>query len=432
MKAYEQRLQKAGHEVRYVDYAEGVTTEEHVRALNVEACYFCDPVDFLISKRLARSGVTLHEMPTPMFLSPNDWLNDQFVAGKRPFMARFYERQRKRMNLLVDDKGEPEGGRWSYDDENRLPMPKRGGLDIPDPKLPRQTAAVREAMDYVERIFPDAYGSTKDYHYPVTHQQAKAWLDDFLAHRFANFGPYEDAISGKERLLFHSVLTPMLNIGLLTPEQVIKKALECDVPLNSLEGFIRQIVGWREFIRGAYRHHGVPCRTTNFWAFEDRPIPQAFYDGTTGIDPIDTTIRRVLDHGYCHHIERLMILGNFMLLCRFHPDRVYAWFMELFVDAYDWVMVPNVYGMSQFADGGLFTTKPYISGSNYVRKMSDYKKGPWCDVWDGLFWTFIADHEDYFRSQHRLGMMTRQLDKMPAEKWERHQRHAAEFLESLA
>ena len=184
-------------------------------------------------------------------------------------------------------------------------------------------------------------------------------------------------------------------------------------------------------MRGAYVHHGVSCRSKNFWGFEDRPIPECFYSGTTGIEPVDMTIRRVLEHGYCHHIERLMILGNFMLLCRFHPDRVYAWFMELFVDAYDWVMVPNVYSMSQFADGGLLTTKPYISGSNYVRKMSDYKKGSWCAVWDGLFWTFVHDHGDFFRSQPRLGMMTRQLDTMSAEKWETRQRCAGEFMASL-
>ena len=161
-------------------------------------------------------------------------------------------------------------------------------------------------------------------------------------------------------------------------------------------------------------------------------IPSAFYDASTGIDPIDTAIRRALDHGYCHHIERLMILGNFMLLCGFHPQRVYDWFMELFIDAYDWVMVPNVFGMSQFADGGLFTTKSYISGSNYVRKMSDFSKGTWCEVWDGLFWTFIKNHEAFFRNQHRLRMMTRQLDKVGDEKLATHRRNAESFLENLS
>ncbi|MFT5468253.1 MAG: deoxyribodipyrimidine photolyase-related protein [Verrucomicrobiales bacterium] len=211
-------------------------------------------------------------------------------------------------------------------------------------------------------------------------------------------------------------------------DRALEFAKENDTPLNSLEGFVRQIIGWREFMRGAYDHLGVRCRTSNFWGFEDRTIPTAFYEGTTGIDPVDTAIRRALDHGYCHQIERLIILGNFMLLCGLHPDRVYDWFMELFVDAYDWVMVPNVY---EFADGGLFTTKPYISGSNYVRKMSDYPKGEWCEAWDGLFWAFVKNHEDFFRKQHRLGIMVRQIDKMAPEKLKAHLAAADEFLERI-
>jgi deoxyribodipyrimidine photolyase-related protein len=154
------------------------------------------------------------------------------------------------------------------------------------------------------------------------------------------------------------------------------------IPMNSLEGFIRQVIGWREFMHGIYQHRGVEIRNGNFWGF-DRPLPSSFYDGTTGIPPVDRVIRQLLDDGYCHHIERLMVLGNFMLLCRIKPDDVYRWFMEMFVDSYDWVMVPNVYGMSQFADGGTFTTKPYISGSNYILKMSDEPKGEWCQIWDG-------------------------------------------------
>jgi deoxyribodipyrimidine photolyase-related protein len=172
-------------------------------------------------------------------------------------------------------------------------------------------------------------------------------------------------------------------------------------------------------------------RNSNFWEFEDRPIPDAFYTGNTGLPPIDDAIKHALQTGYCHHIERLMLLGNIMQLCGFHPNRVYVWFMELFVDAYDWVMVPNVYGMSQFADGGIFTTKPYVSGSNYVRKMSDYPKGPWCEIWDGLFWSFIKKHETFFRSQYRLAMMARNLDRMAPETLAAHQHRANDFLEGL-
>ena len=171
-------------------------------------------------------------------------------------------------------------------------------------------------------------------------------------------------------------------------------------------------------------------RTKNFWNF-DRKIPLSFYDGTTGIEPLDKTIKKVVKFGYCHHIERLMILGNFMILCEFDPDEVYRWFMELFIDAYDWVMVPNVYGMSQFADGGTLSTKPYISGSNYIMKMSNYKKGEWQPIWDGLFWRFMATHRDFFQKNPRLSMLVRNLDKMPEETINQHLISANSFLYQL-
>jgi len=179
-----------------------------------------------------------------------------------------------------------------------------------------------------------------------------------------------------------------------------------------------------------YEAKGSFSRTKNFWGFE-RKIPASFYDGTTGIVPVDETIKQVLKTGYCHHIERLMVLGNFMLLCEFDPDEVYRWFMELFIDAYDWVMVPNVYGMSQFADGGLFATKPYISGSNYLMKMSDHKKGDWQPAWDGLFWRFMHVNRDFFLKNPRLGMLVRTFDKMSDEKQQNHLQNAEDFLETL-
>ena len=292
-----------------------------------------------------------------------------------------------------------------------------------------------EAISYTQKHFPTNYGELNNsFIYPSTHEESKKWLIDFFKTRFSEFGAYEDAIVSKESILHHSVLTPMLNVGLLTSQFVIDEALQYasnhEIPINSLEGFIRQILGWREFIRAVYELKGSAERTKNYWGFT-RKIPESFWKGTTGIEPIDETIKKILKTGYCHHIERLMVLGNFMLLCEFDPDEVYHWFMELFIDAYDWVMVPNVYGMSQFADGGLMATKPYISGSNYLMKMSDYKKGEWQQVWDGLFWRFMHTHRNFFLKNPRLGMLIKTFDKMPDIKKETHLKNAEHFLNSL-
>jgi len=199
--------------------------------------------------------------------------------------------------------------------------------------------------------------------------------------------------------------------------------------VNALEGFIRQVIGWREFIRLVYRRMGRAQRTSNFWGFT-HPMPRALYDGTTGIEPVDHVVRQVLRTGYCHHIERLMVLGNFMLLCRIHPDAVYQWFMELFIDAYDWVMVPNIYGMSQYADGGSMTTKPYLSGSAYILRMGNFEKGPWCAVWDALYWSFIDRHADVFARNPRMSVMVKMKDKLGA-KMDVHRRTADQFLAKL-
>jgi deoxyribodipyrimidine photolyase-related protein len=189
-------------------------------------------------------------------------------------------------------------------------------------------------------------------------------------------------------------------------------------------------MGWREFIHLVYHQSGRQQRTTNCWGF-NRPIPDSFRKGETGIAPIDLTLQKLIRTGYCHHIERLMVLGNFFLLCEFNPDEVYRWFMEFFIDSYDWVMVPNVYGMTQFADGGLMTTKPYISGSNYLSKMSDYPKGPWQATWDGLFWRYMHVHREFFLSNPRLGMLVHTFDKMDPSKKKIHLDNAEEFLKSL-
>ena len=441
MKAYQYYLQEKGYEVTYVEAKEKIADVRqlllHLKRKGVSQIHYCDVTDNWLEKRISRQAETLklkvtkHE--SPLFILSSKQVASYFSTKKRFFQTDFYTQQRKHFKILVDKELQPTGGKWTFDTENRLKYPK--SKIPPKVKFPKPTDYWTEAIDYVNKNFKSNYGEISNtFIYPTTFAESRVWLKQFLNERFAQFGEYEDALVNNENILHHSLLTPMMNVGLLTPKDVIDQAIqfanEKNVPLNSLEGFIRQILGWREFIRGVYEHKGTQERTTNFWKFK-RKIPNSFWNGTTGIDPIDSTIKKVLATGYCHHIERLMVLGNFMLLCEFDPDEVYKWFMELFIDAYDWVMVPNVYGMSQFADGGLMATKPYISGSNYLMKMSDYQKGDWQPIWDGLFWRFMHTHRDFFLKNPRLGMLVKTFDKMPSEKREKHIQTADTYLKTL-
>ena len=440
MKQYESFLQSKGFTVRYID-----TNDERsdIRTLiqslsmsNPPIIHYIDPTDNWLERRLQSTATTfnvsLEKHPSPLFLNDSEDFTS-FSARKKLFQTEFYKAQRTKRNLLMDADGGPQGGKWSFDEDNRKRYPK--GLKPPAVDVPKTTSFDDEAFAYVEKHFSANPGLLNDsWNYPSSFDESKRFLNAFFETRFAQFGTYEDAILKKELVLNHSVISPMLNIGLLTPRYVVDEAIryaaDHNVQMNSLEGFIRQIVGWREFIRMVYELKGSEERTRNYWGFT-RKIPASFWQGNTGISPIDETIKKVLETGYCHHIERLMVLGNFMLLCEFDPDEVYRWFMELFIDAYDWVMVPNIYGMSQFADGGLMSTKPYISGSNYLMKMSDYEKGDWQTTWDGLFWRFMDKQRTFFLSNPRIGMLVHSFDKMTEDKKMAHINAAESYLQKI-
>ncbi|HCQ80928.1 MAG TPA: cryptochrome/photolyase family protein, partial [Verrucomicrobiales bacterium] len=283
--------------------------EEHTPP-GIKILVYVDTVDFLIERRLKRfavkRGLTLKKLSSPMFLSPDDWIEEVMGSMKKPFMKTFYQAQRKRMNILLEKDGKPVGGKWSFDDENRKKLPKT--QPIPEPYSAPLDQVVSSAQKWIKERFPDAPGIRDHFNYPSTRREALQAMSLFFESRFELFGDYEDAISTRARIMFHSVLTPPLNIGLITPQEIIDAALDAaekntKIPLNSLEGFIRQIIGWREFMRVIYLHHGVMERKENFWKFE-REMPPAFYNGTTGIEPFDHTIQALLEDGYTHHIER--------------------------------------------------------------------------------------------------------------------------------
>ncbi len=423
-------------EVRYIQSSDykGIDKILEVEIGNKIHCYYTD--DYLLERRITRYAkkyaIDLLRYSNPNFINSENEVREILSKQKNYLMASFYTASRKKYNILLEDGEKPVGGKWSFDTDNRKKVPK--GTNVPKVELPTTNEYVTSAKEYVESYFSDNYGAVEQCYYAVTHKDAEIHLQRFIHERFEFFGDYEDAMVKEEHWLWHSVLTPMLNIGLLSPKQVLNEVLKAhkahNFPLNSLEGFIRQILGWREFIRGIYSLEGVKQRTTNHFGYS-RKIPKSFWTGDTGIVPLDETIKKLLKTGYSNHIERLMLFGNFMMLCEFDPDEVHRWFMEMYVDAYDWVMVPNVYGMTQYADGGLMTTKPYCSGSNYILKMSDFTKGEWCETWNALYWRFIHVNSEEFSKNRRMGMMVNLAKKMEGPKLDAHLERAEAFLTEL-
>jgi deoxyribodipyrimidine photolyase-related protein len=367
---------------------------------------------------------------SPMFLVSREEFQDYLGSVKRPFMKTFYERQRKHFSVLVDKDGKPEGGAWSFDQENRKKWPKnRTAPPLPQTKKTKRT---EEVIKLVDELFADHPGQGQHFWPATTRKQAKICLETFIDERLEFFGDYQDALTLKDDFLYHSILSPYINAGLLTPQEVVDAVIEAyekkKAPLNSVEGFVRQVLGWREFVRGIYQEFDEFQQTENFWDHQGQ-LGTCWYEGETGIPPLDSALQKSWRYGHAHHIERLMVLSNMMLLCEIHPQEVYRWFMEMYVDSSDWVMGPNVFGMGQFSDGGIFATKPYICGSNYWLKMGRFPKGEWTDIVDGLYWRFIAKHRDFFSQNPRLSLTIKTLDKIPKEKKDRIFRAAEAFID---
>lgn len=443
MTRFRDRLEEAGHQVRYLatcrDSASREQLAEVVRELRPRRVTVYDVVDDWLSRDLtAALGDGGYELgpgdvlESPGFLTSRAAIAEFFdtvaggTDGSRARMQHFYTWQRRRLDVLVED-GQPVGGTWSFDEANRKKLP-RGHVVPPVPPLDRHPA-VEEAIAWVGTEFPDAPGRADTFSWPTSHDEAEAAYEAFLSDRFAEFGPYEDAISAQHPFLFHSLLTPSLNCGLITAHHVLERALAAGqaVPLESLEGFVRQVIGWREYMRATYVRWGRRMRSGNHLG-HTRPLAEGWWTAQTGLGPVDHVIGQVLENGYAHHIERLMVLGNAMTLLRTDPDEAYEWFMGMFIDAYDWVMVPNVYAMSQFAAGAAITTKPYVSGSNYLRRMSDLPAADWKEDWDALYWTFVRDHHDVFAGNPRSRMIATLYDGLEPSTKAAHTRRAGPWL----
>ncbi|OUT97271.1 MAG: cryptochrome/photolyase family protein, partial [Betaproteobacteria bacterium TMED41] len=398
----------------------------------INKLFFFEIEDKFFEKRLTnflqKNNLDFSVIQSPMFLSTRQDYK-KFSQDKNVLlMKNYYQLQRKKLKFLMED-GKPFGGKWSFDEENRKKLPKK--IDVPALPKPDNSKYEGELKKEILKHFNHHPGNVDNRWMPVTRKAAREWLSSFFEERLSNFGFYEDAVSSEHNFMFHSTLSPMLNIGLITPLEVLQsleKYFE-KVPLNSYEGFLRQIIGWREFIRGIYQEKSDVQETSNFFS-HTRKLNSNWYSGKTKLKPLDDAINFTLKFGYSHHINRLMIIANIMNLSGIHPKEIYNWFMEMYVDSSDWVMVPNVYGMATFADGGIMSTKPYICGSNYILKMSDYKKGDWCDTLDGLYWRFVDNNKVFLGKNPRLSLMVNALNKIESERKKNIFKQAELFIEN--
>lgn len=421
-------LNTQNHKESFEDKLQNFVDKNSIQKL---ICYEIEDLffDARIHKFCESQQIELEVLTSPLFLCTRAEFQDYLKRHKKPFMKTFYEQQRRQQNILMDD-GKPRGGQFSFDADNRKKLPAK--ISPPPISKLAPDEITQAVIKLIEELFPDHPGEGQNFWLPVTRSQALDWMQNFFQHRFEFFGDYEDAITNRSDFVYHSVLSPIINLGLLTPQEVLEQAIDYaeknSISLNSLEGFVRQIMGWREFVRGIYQNYDTQLQFQNFFDHQ-RKLTPAWYQGELGIPPIDDAIKKAIQYGYNHHIERLMLLSNLMLLCEIHPQEVYRWFMEMYVDSSDWVMSANVFDMGQFAAGGIFATKPYICGSNYIRKMSSYPKGDWCDILDGLYWRFIDRHQKFFARNHRMGMMIKSLQRMDDARKQKLFRAADEFIE---
>jgi len=429
MKNFFEKLKK-DFDIVYIDYREKI--EDCFAEINNIKLF--DPVNKEIRKQIVNlafsTSLKLKIMESPNFLTTMK-TNNQYFEEHDYYHQEYYKMQRKRLNILLDNDDNPEGGKWSFDAENRKKFPKQ--INIPPiPKFNNEF--ISEAADYVEKNFEDNPGNTENFIYPTDHNEAESLLNNFLENKLTYFGDYQDAFDERIDIGFHSLISSSLNIGLINPEKIVEKTLQFykdnpETPLNSVEGFIRQIIGWREYIRALYELEGDKMLKSNFWGNEQK-LNEKFYQAETAIKPFDDCLNKAVETAYCHHIERLMVLGNVFLLSEINPQEVYSWFMEMFIDAYEWVMVPNIFAMSQFSYTEMMT-KPYISSSNYIKKMSHYSGDKWEKIWDGLYWRFINNNKDKLADISRMGLMLSLIDRMDKKKLEKHLESAEEFLDSI-
>jgi deoxyribodipyrimidine photolyase-related protein len=438
MRDLARHLRAEGHRVRYMaldDPGNRQSITENLAALaqhyEARRIEWQSPDEWRLDAQLrswaSQQKLATAEFGTEHFLTARHELEDLFVGRKQWLMEHFYRRMRRRFDLLLDGQGEPEGGQWNFDQDNRKPWPGTP----PEPLDARPVHDHRELWDLLQRCGVKSFGDPQAacMRWPLNRNEALACLEAFIQTALPHFGDFEDAMSSKGQRLFHSLLSFALNVKMLHPLEVVRRAeaayRSANAPLAAVEGFIRQIVGWREYVRGIYWAH-MPGYDERNALDHHQPLPSWFWSGDTRMRCMQHAIGQSLQTAHAHHIQRLMVIGNFALLAGLDPQALHRWYLGVYIDAFEWVELPNTVGMSQWADGGLIATKPYVSSGAYIRRMSDYCQGCAYDhklklgeracPFNALYWDFFARHEPVLGSNNRLGMVYRQLQKLQGPK----------------
>ncbi len=453
MRHYAAGLEERGWRVRYVDIDQGTSSVgaaieraagdlEPDRLVAVEAGEW--RVRHAVETVCGRLDLAVEWLTDTHFLCTTEEFAAWAEGRKRLVMEYFYREMRRRHDVLMDG-DEPAGGDWNYDADNRSSFGRQGPGDVPARPAFEPDRITRDVLDAVDRHFPDHPGDTADFRWPVTRDDALAALGDFVQKRLECFGRYQDAMWQGEPFLYHSLLSSSLNLKLLDPREAIEAAVRAwrdgRAPLNAVEGFVRQILGWREFIRGVYWLEMPGYKSLNHFGHET-PLPAFFWDGETPLNCLSRSIRDTLDNGYAHHIQRLMVIGNFALLAGLDPQAVCDWYLAVYVDAVEWVELPNTLGMALHGDGGIVGSKPYAAGGAYIKRMSNYcedcrfdpgrRTGEDACPYTLLYWDFLARNREMLRGTGRMNMILKNLDRWSDEELAAIRGQAETFRRSLA
>lgn len=448
MRKFAEELRADGWDLRYTQLDDSANSGSIVRELlrraeetGASEVLATEPGEWRLIEALGEAPIPVKQLADDRFLaSHNDF--ETWAEGRKSLrMEYFYREMRRRTGYLMDG-DDPEGGVWNYDSENRKPAPD--AIDFAGPMQFTPDETVEEVLDLVEARFGGNFGDLRPFHFATDRGQARRALTHFIKGALPKFGDYQDAMMNDERFLYHAVISPYLNIGLLDPSEVCAAAEEAyakgHAPLNAVEGFIRQIIGWREFVRGIYFLEGPGYPRQNK-LMQQRKLPAVYWGGETRMTCMAKAVEQTREEAYAHHIQRLMVTGNFALLSGVNPAEVHEWYLAVYVDAFEWVEAPNTVGMSQFADGGLFASKPYVSSGAYINRMSDYCKSCAYDVgtkvgegacpFNLLYWNFLDRQRARLGDNPRMGNMYRTWDRMDGDKREQIVAEAEALLEAL-